>query len=56
MKLRLKIGPAIIEIHADDSPADALRPNFVPFMDTGEEPPDLTIRVCLVPPISPPPV
>ena len=49
-KLRLKIGPAVIEIHADDAPADTLQPNFVPFMDTGQEPSDLTIRVRLDPP------
>lgn len=48
--LRLKIGPAVIEIQADRPPQDEWRPNHIPFTYTGEEHPTLTIRVRTDPP------
>ncbi len=43
--LRLKIGPAVIEIQADSPPQDEWRPNHIPFAYSGEKHPSLTIRV-----------
>ncbi len=48
--LRLKIGPAVIEVQADRPPQDERRPNHIPFAYTGEEHPTLTIRVRTDPP------
>jgi hypothetical protein len=45
VKVRFKIGPAAIEILAARSPHGGLPPNYVPFVDRGNDCPALSVRV-----------